>query len=225
MDVISFGNKIGTVELLAWLGSDALIAQTARVSTGAASKGDAADAKLIEYLVKNKHTSPLEFGEMMWEVTAPIYVSREWFRHRIGEYSEKSQRYAEVGDGDYAIPYLWRTQSKLNRQASEGPIEMTEDLIGMVKDAIDNCFSVYEKLIARGVAREQARVVLPLCTLTTFRVKYNVHSIMHFCALRTSSKAQPEIKAFADLIEADFAEKFPICHSAYLKHYKWGYES
>lgn len=226
MTVIFCNNdEIGSVELVMTMGTDSFIAESARMSTGAESKGPERDARLIEYLVKHNHTSPLEFGEMTFDVKCPIYVRGQWFRHRIGEFSEKSYRYTEA-EAAPEPPYIYRLQAESNRQMSHSalsPADATK-AAGLVFGAYKAAFSAYHDLLAMGVCREQARMVLPMATYTEFRWKANVHAIMHFCALRCSAHAQPEMQAFAHEVESQFKASFPITHGAYIKHYRGHYE-
>jgi thymidylate synthase (FAD) len=157
------------------------------------------DFKLIKYLLKHKHETPLESNCLVFLIKAPIFIARQHFRHRISSYSEISGRYVEVKD-EFYIPTKFRKQSPSNRQAS------IDDGIGCALEehskvvyskAMTDSFQHYQELLKAGVCREQARAVLPLATYTQYQWTCNLRSFLHFIKLRDHSGAQWEIACMA----------------------------
>ncbi|MCB0195247.1 MAG: FAD-dependent thymidylate synthase, partial [Anaerolineae bacterium] len=153
----------GWVELQDIMGDDIAIVNAARVSFLGESKGDEKDKKLLFYLLRHRHTSPFEQVEMKFRVRAPVLVWWQWARHRTWHYNAQSGRYTPFREDDFYVPTVWRKQSKDNKQASEGVIDPNEAdalTVEMLKH-FDEGFALYERALAAGVAREQARLFLP----------------------------------------------------------------
>jgi thymidylate synthase (FAD) len=187
---------ISSLELLRVSGSDIDVINAARVSYGkVATSFSERDRKLINYLVEHEHTSPFEHNQLSFRVKAPIFVARQWMRHRMNSYNEISYRYVKSAL-EFYIPPHWRWQDATNRQCSTGAFS-DEEALAAYKEALVTTTKVYEALLAAGVAREQARGVLPLCTYTEYIYTCNLHSFMHFLRLRLHAGAQQEIKAYA----------------------------
>lgn len=204
---------ISSVELVRVSGSDLDIVNAARVSFGKVSTEiTERDKKLIEYLIEHNHTSPLEHNQFSFRIKAPIFVVRQWMRHRMNSYNEISYRYVKA-PLEFYVPTQWRHQDKINRQASYGAFE-SDDLKAIYQHAIDQSVNAYEKLLEAGVAREIARGVLPTCTYTEFIFTCNLHSLMHFLKLRLHAGAQYEIQQFAlallQLAEPHFPAAFGV---------------
>ena len=203
------------VELFDFMGSDQTIADCARVSYGLENNGKPTD--LLDYLMENDHSSPFEMGELVVKATAPLYIADQWKRHRTFSYNQISLRYTEAKNESFFIPETLRIQSKTNKQGSNGAVD-NQDLCQLTMLAsIQNSFETYNILLANGVAREQARAVLPTATNTTFICKGNLKNWLHFIKLRQHETAQEEIRWFADKIADMIAEKFPVTYDAFKK--------
>ena len=203
------------VELFDFMGSDQKIADCARVSYGADNNGKSTD--LLYYLMENDHSSPFEMGELVVKATAPLYIADQWKRHRTFSYNQISLRYTEAKNESFFIPETLRIQSKTNKQGSNGAVD-NQDLCQLIMlGSIQNSFETYNILLANGVAREQARAVLPTATNTTFICKGNLKNWLHFIKLRQHETAQEEIRWFADKVADMIAEKFPVTYDAFKK--------
>ena len=189
-------DSISSIELIRVSGSDLDIVNAARVSYGKCTTSmNDKDRKLITYLLENRHTSPFEHNQLSFRVKAPIFVVRQWMRHRMNSYNEISYRYVKA-PLEFYIPHHWRHQDTLNRQGSVGQFDDIK-LFEQYKEALQISVQVYENLLSSGVAREIARGILPLCTYTEFIFTCNLHSLMHFLDLRLKDNAQYEIRVYA----------------------------
>ena len=198
---------------------DSAIVQAARVSYAQGLKDYDTDVKLINYLYKNKHTSPFEMVKFKFHVKAPIFIARQWFRHRMGNYNEISGRYTQLSDEMY-IPEKLSSQSKTNKQLSANDNLLKKDIkiSNIWSNTIINShlqFDNYNKLIEEGVSREIARINLPLSTFTEFYFSIDLHNLLNFIKLRNSENAQYEIKEYASAIEDIVTELCPITMKAY----------
>jgi len=206
---------ISSVELIRVSGSDIDVVNAARVSYGKVSKEITdRDIKLIEFLMKHEHTSPFEHNQLSFRIKAPIFVARQWFRHRMNSYNEISYRYVKVDMKEYYVPNVWRHQDKVNKQGSTGSFER-EDLKVKYQNAINATMKVYEELLVEGVCREQARLLLPMSIYTEFIFTCNLHSLMHFVRLRLSPEAQLEIRIYAEALLKLASEYFPVSLKAF----------
>lgn len=207
------------------ISGDQVIVNAARVSYLGESKGEEADKKLLFRLMRDEHTSPFEHVIFQFRVKAPIMVVRQWQRHRTWSYSEQSYRYTEAQDDEFYIPSAkeWRYQSKSNKQGSEGylPIAHEHGFDGIdcntqMENAMWGCLEVYSRMIEAGVAREQARLVLPAFALyTTFYATVDAHNLMHFLKLRLHPHAQYEIRVYAEAIWEMFKVFLPYTAQAF----------
>jgi thymidylate synthase (FAD) len=187
---------------------DAAIVQAARVSYGAGTKSVSDDRALIRYLMRHKHTTPFEMVEFKFHIRAPIFVARQWLRHRTASVNELSARYSIVPD-EYFMPDELRKQSVARGQGGEEPFgEGGPNLTAKQKASCDLAFHVYEELIAKGVSRELARTHLPQSTFTEFYWKINLHNLLHFLELRIEDHAQKEIR---DLAKQVYETIKPLC--------------
>lgn len=187
----------GFVELVDYMGSDLSIVEAARASVSGKSKGTEQDKKLLRYLFVNKHTSPFEMVEFKFLVKAPIFVARQWLRHRTWSYNEQSRRYTS-DDVEFYYPDSWRQQSSSNKQASTENSIDSERFIDMeYVNHIRNALDLYDLMLDNGVAREQARIVLPVSLYTTFYAKVDAHNLMHFLRLRLHEHTQKETREYA----------------------------
>jgi len=208
----------GFVRLVDLMGGDQGVVDAARVSYGGTSKGAEADRKLIAYLLKHSHLTPFEHALFKFHVRAPIFVARQWFRHRFAAYNEISFRYTEVKD-DFYMPGKWRGQDKKNKQGSSASTTLEQkSLNDMFKKQVDNALETYKKMIEMGVAREMARMVLPVNLYTEFYWTVNARSLMNFVALRADAHAQWEIQKYGEAMAAAFHENMPWTYEAFLRH-------
>ncbi len=192
----------GWVGLIDRLGTESTIVNAARVSFGKLKKTmEERDVALLEYLIDNRHTSPLEHLVFTFSVHCPLFVRGQWHRHRTWSYNEISRRYTEI-DMEFYAPVELRRQAENNRQASVA--DPAFDGSALKKEiAAHNRLSLafYEKLLAAGVCREQARGVLPQNMMVTFWGTVNLANLLHFLELRDSDHAQAEIREYAVAIK------------------------
>ena len=185
----------GFVALLASMGNDLTIVNAARVSLGKRKAVfDESDAKLLAYLLAHRHTTPFEHVTFQFHVKCPLFVARQWMRHRTWSYNEISRRYTSV-DLSVHHPTELRGQGATNRQASAGTADSA--LCDVYGKAVDAALATYEALVAAGVCREQARGVLPSAMYTEFYATVDLHNLLHFIDLREAPDAQPEIQVYA----------------------------
>lgn len=184
------------VRLVDHMGNDSSIVQAARVSYGDGTKSVNEDRQLIRYLMRHAHTTPFEMVDFKFHVKVPIFVARQWLRHRTASVNELSARYSVVRD-EYWTPDEYRKQSSVNKQCSEDGGFVDEDALKSQQHSCDLAFDVYEGLLERGVSRELARTHLPQSTMTEFYWKINLHNLFHFLHLRMDDHAQKEIRDLA----------------------------
>lgn len=194
-------NEQGLVQLIDSAGNDARIVQAARVSFGhdVMTTDPEKDKKLIRYLVKNDHTSPLEHVTFTFHVICPMFVARQWMRHRTWSYNEISARYTEVAM-DFYFPDEWREQSTSNKQASAGPIPspfIQDSLKVSYSEFLHRAEVMYNELLDAGVSREMARMVIPQAVMTRFYATVDLHNLLRFIQLRDHPHAQSEIREYA----------------------------
>lgn len=179
--------------------ADSAIVQSARVSYGQGTKMVSEDRGLVRYLMRHRHSTPFEMVEFKFHIAMPIFIARQWIRHRTANVNEYSARYSIVPDRFYR-PDLEsvRKQSKSNRQGGEGPIEAgtAEEFLKLLEGAEAN-YAKYLDLTERGVARELARAVLPVSVYTEWYWKCDLHNTLRFLSLRMESHAQQEIQDYA----------------------------
>lgn len=213
----------GYVRLVDHMGSDLSIVRSARVSYDAewrAGEDAGKDEKLIDYLVRNHHTSPLESVSFTFEVKAPIFVVRQWHRHRTWKYNEVSARYTELPE-EFYVPAVEQitTQHASNKQmrTQEQHPDAGRWRIDMTRQNF-SAFQVYQRAIADGVPRELARSVLPLATYTKMFATVDLHNLAHFLALRLHEHAQYEIRVYAAAILELIKPIVPVTLGALVKH-------
>ena len=200
---VSFGT-LGSIRLLDSMGDDFRVLDAARVSHGnsdSAERTYAGNLRLLKYLLKNHHTSPFEHVQFNFLVECPIFIARQWMRHRTWSFNEVSARYTEV-DERYYSPTAFRSQAEKNKQASGANLDDAEEAIaqGVYVDAMDTAFIYYKTLLDQGVAREMARMVLPVATITSFYASVDLHNLLKFIELRDHEHAQEEIRVYAQAI-------------------------
>lgn len=206
----------GYVRYIDHLGDDLRIVETARISYKSPSKGDDADKKLLFYLFKNRHTSPFEACNITFNIKMPIFCMRQFVRHRTIRLNEWSGRYSELAD-EFYTPQWWRLQDTKNKQGSvevSGLTDWHEENDRIAKECFRQCYSAYQALLERGVAKELARIVLPVALFTEIYCNVDVHNLMHFLNLRQDTHAQLEMREIADAMATVLQELFPWCVEA-----------
>lgn len=197
----------GFVQIVDYMGNDLSIVRAARVSFNAPPRLDGSDDKLIRYLMKNKHTSPFEAVTFTFEVKAPIFVLRQWHRHRTWSYNEVSARYTELPE-DFYIPKLENItrQDPKNKQARTGEQHVDAHIFAdRLTEHAEECFRLYKVALEDEIPRELARLFLPLNVYSRMFATVDLHNLFHFLRLRLNPHAQYEIRVYAqamlDLIE------------------------
>jgi len=225
-------HNAGFVGLVDTMGSDSAITQAARVSYGTGTKKVSDDRNLIRYLMRHRHTTPFEMCEVKFHIRLPIFIMRQWIRHRTASVNEYSARYSIMED-EFYIPehdYL-QFQSRDNKQGRCRPwmAEGMEDGFDyrekeLIRNGMDdiNTFSYkeYEKLLDINLTRELSRIVLPVSNYTEFYWKINLHNLFHFLHLRTDSHAQQEIQDYANAVLELAKPKFPVAFEAWENYVK-----
>ena len=224
----------GFVRVVDYMGNDSAIVQAARVSYGIGTKQVNQDAGLINYLLRHRHTTPFEMCEIKFHLKMPIFVARQWIRHRTANVNEYSARYS-VLDKEFYIPTAEQlaAQSSINHQGrSEEKLsdEEARRVIEILKGDSDQCYSHYEELMncsadgniidpaKKGIARELARMNLPINIYTQWYWKIDLHNLMHFLFLRADSHAQYEIRIFAQTMLDIVKRWVPITYEAFMDH-------
>ncbi|MCA8992253.1 MAG: FAD-dependent thymidylate synthase [Planctomycetaceae bacterium] len=209
----------GFVCLVDCMGDDSSVVQAARVSYGAGTKKVSDDRSLIRYLLRHRHTTPFEMAEVKFLVRVPMDCWRQWIRHRTANVNEYSTRYSVAIDSAQTTPTdEWRSQAETNRQGSGDalPTEAGAEFTESERAFQDSARALYQARLDAGVAREQARKDLPLCTYTEAYWKIDLHNLLHFLALRMDAHAQWEIRQYATTIGEQIVEKlFPTVWEAF----------
>jgi len=208
----------GFVRVVDTMGDDSAVVQAARVSYGAGTKSVSSDAALIDYLLRMWHTSPFEMCEIKLHIKLPLFIARQWVRHRTASISEQSARYSIMTD-DFYIPEHLYVQSKTNKQCSGNEIAPNEaELLTILRKQSESAVSTYTQLLDSGVSRETARIVLPLNMYTEWYWKIDVHNLLHFLRLRMAPDAQYEIREYAKIILGILQDWMPLTYSAFMKY-------
>ena len=212
----------GYVRLADYMGGDLSIVRAARVSYDAdwrAGESAKSDEHLIGYLMRNGHTSPFEAATLTFEVMAPIFVLRQWQRHRTQSYNEVSARYTELPNVFYAPEITQVTrQSTDNKQGRTGNVLLNAaELRDCIIAQNEMAFGLYHTLLASGLSRELARTVLPLGTYSRMFTTVNLHNLFRFLGLRTHEHAQYEIRVYAEAMVGLAAKVAPIATREWLK--------
>tara|TARA_R110002126_G_scaffold224915_1_gene369758 strand:+ start:5798 stop:6526 length:729 start_codon:yes stop_codon:yes gene_type:complete len=231
--IFLYGDGIGSVSLVDYMGSDITVVNSARVSFGVEKfELDRKDKRLINYLIKHRHTSTLEHNLVTFKFVVPLFVRSQHHRHRTWSYNEISRRYTDK-DLQFYLPKSFRTQHESNRQASneeilinppitlshrglplEGAYIETSDAVAAFKD---DAVSLYNLMLSKGVCREQARMVLPQNLYTEYYGTVNLNNLLKFIDLRTHEGAQWEIQKVAEACLGIAADLFPVTVNAYRK--------
>ncbi|PKL85970.1 MAG: thymidylate synthase (FAD) [Ignavibacteriae bacterium HGW-Ignavibacteriae-1] len=212
----------GFVRLVDVMGDDSSIVQAARVSYGKGTKTVHEDRGLIRYLMRHKHTTPFEMVEFKFHVKLPIFVARQWIRHRTANVNEYSGRYSEMKD-EFYLPSSEqiRTQSVINKQGRADetlPSEHTAEILDSTQAHYEASFELYQSLLEKGLTRELSRMVLPVANYTEWYWKIDLHNLFHFLKLRLDTHAQYEIRVYAEAMAELVKAIVPLAWEAY-EHY------
>jgi len=212
----------GFVRLVDYMGSDEAIVQAARVSYGKGTKKVRQDRGLIRYLLRHQHTSPFEMVEFKFHCKMPIFVARQWIRHRTANVNEYSLRYSKAV-GDFYLPEREniRFQSKLNRQGraeEDVPDELKQRVLDILDSNSKRTWKDYIDLEGQDIARELARINLPLNIYTEWYWKIDLNNLMHFLKLRLDTHAQFEIRIYAEAIAKIIKDIVPMTWEAFLDY-------
>jgi thymidylate synthase (FAD) len=210
----------GFVRLDGSMADDLSVVNGARVSF-AKRRTEMTDAEegLIRFLMRDRHGTPFEHNSFRFHIRCPIFVAREWFRHRIGSFNEFSMRYAKATD-DFYVPEAEDVRSQVGKPGAYSfePVdaELAERTRNDLREVYDHAYSTYEKLVEAGVARELARLAIPVGAYTEFYWTVNARALMNFVSLRNAETAQREIRRYAEAVETFFAQKMPVTHAAFV---------
>lgn len=222
----------GYVRYIDHMGTDERIVEAARISYKSPSKGEEQDKKLLSYLYKNKHTSPFEMCKVTLNIKMPIFVMRQYVRHRMQNLNEVSARYTELPN-EFYIPKSWRPQDSKNKQGSVVTKDWNPDIwVGEImgfseknvtattalKEHCERSYQLYEELINAGVAREMARMVLPINIYTEIYTTWDLKNLLHFIGLREDAHAQYEIQEYGRAVKQILQILYPWTMEAYEKY-------
>jgi thymidylate synthase (FAD) len=212
----------GFVRLDDAMAGDLSVVNGARVSFARhKAEMDESDEGLIRFLMRDRHGSPFEHNAFRFHVRAPLFVAREWFRHRVGSFNEFSMRYAKASD-EFYVPEPEDVRSQVGKPGAYSFETVDPELAEQTREELRAiyaaAFSTYNDLVERGVARELARLVMPMGAYTEFYWTVNARSLMNFVSLRAAESAQREIRHYAEAVERFFAEKMPVTHAAFVEN-------
>jgi len=227
----------GFVRVIDYMGDDAAVVQAARVSYGKGTKKVREDSGLIRYLMRHHHTTPFEMCEIKFHVKLPIFVARQWIRHRTANVNEYSARYS-ILDREFYIPapQMLAAQSRTNRQGRGDVLEGAEaaSVMRLLREDAERCYAHYREMLnedeagnildpaRNGLARELARMNLTLNTYTQWYWKIDLHNFMHFLSLRADAHAQYEIRAYGEAMLDILRRWVPATHEAFVEYRKEG---
>ncbi len=210
----------GFVRLVDYMGDDSAIVQAARVSYGEGTKTYREDRGLIRYLLRNKHTSPFEMVEFKFHVKLPIFIARQWIRHRTANVNEYSGRYSEMPE-EFFIPDMdqIRSQSDINKQGrSDEVLANASGIIKSMEQSQQSSYAEYKSYLDNGLARELARINLPLSSYTEWYWKIDLHNLLHFLRLRLDPHAQYEIRVYGEAIAEIIKPIVPLTYEAFVDY-------
>ncbi len=210
----------GFVRLDDAMASDLSVVNAARVSFARRKEAmDESDAGLVRFLLRERHGTPFEHNAFRFHVRAPIFVAREWMRHRVGSFNEFSLRYAKATD-DFYVPEALDVRSQVGKPGAYSfePVdpELAERTRDELRGVYEAAYEAYARLVDLGVARELARCVLPVGAYTEFYWTVNARSLMNFVSLRAAETAQREIRRYAVACERFLAERMPVTYAAFV---------
>jgi thymidylate synthase (FAD) len=209
----------GFVRLIDVMGDDDAIVQAARVSYGTGTKKVHEDRGLIRYLMRHLHTTPFEMVEFKFHIKLPIFVARQWIRHRTANVNEYSGRYSEMKD-EFYVPEAAqiRPQSVVNKQGRSDetlPPEQVESILSTLRGSQKRAYAEYEDMLSTGFARELARINLPVSNYTEWYWKIDLHNLFHFLKLRIDPHAQYEIRVYGEAMAAIVKQCVPLAWEAF----------
>lgn len=211
----------GFIRVVDYMGSDSAIVQAARVSYGKGTKQISQDEALIKYLMRHHHTTPFEMCEIKFHVKLPIFVARQWIRHRTANVNEYSARYS-ILDNEFYIPKPEQVakQSDNNKQGSGEAFDShtSKEIIDSLTNDSNLVYSHYDKFIQQGLAREIARTNLMLNYYTQFYWKIDLHNLLHFLKLRADKHAQYEIRVYAEVVLDIIKKWVPMAYGAFVEY-------
>jgi thymidylate synthase (FAD) len=212
----------GFVRLDDAMASDLSVVNGARVSFARhKTEMSEADEGLIRFLMRERHMTPFEHNAFRFHVRCPIFVAREWFRHRIGSFNEFSMRYARATD-DFYVPEADDVRTQVGKPGAYTFESVDEELAERTREELrevyEHAYATYERLVEAGVARELARLAIPVGAYTEFYWTVNARSLMNFISLRAAEAAQREIRRYAEAVERFFAEKMPVTYDAFVSN-------
>lgn len=207
----------GFVRLVDFMGGDLAVVQAARVSFGKSVNDDERDRKLVHFLLANHHETPFEHSVFKFHIKCPIFVARQWFRHRMASYNEISGRYTAMRE-EFHLPENLRTQKSRNYQYELLEPRTNDALKEKITAFYESSYALYQELLTSGVAKEHARLVLPLSLFTQFYWTVNARSLQNFLYLRLEEHAQMEIRQYANAIAEIYLEKMPWTYEAFHKY-------
>lgn len=210
----------GFVRLDEAMASDLSVVNAARVSFARRKdEMDDADCGLIRFLLRERHGTPFEHNAFRFHVRAPLFVAREWFRHRVGSFNEFSMRYARATD-EFYVPAPEDVRSQVGKPGAYSFEPVDAELAATAREELravyEAAYAAYERLVEQGVARELARAVMPVGAYTEFFWTVNARSLMNFVSLRASETAQREIRRYAEACERFLAEEMPVTYGAFV---------
>jgi len=228
----------GFIRVIDYMGDDSAVVQAARVSYGKGTKQTSQDKGLINYLMRHRHTTPFEMCDIKFHIKLPIFVARQWIRHRTASVNEYSARYSILGN-EFYLPARENlaSQSKTNRQGRSDnavPDAEADQVLQLLKNDANTCYDHYIKMMnedehgnvidenVMGITRELARMNLTLNYYTEWYWKTNLHNLLHFLALRADSHAQYEIRVYADAMLDIVKAWVPYVYEAFEEHRLYG---
>ena len=211
----------GFVRLDDAMATDLSVVNAARVSFARRKDAmDESDEGLIRFLMRDRHGTPFEHNSFRFHIRAPIFVTREWMRHRVGSFNEFSMRYAKATD-DFYVPEPEDVRSQVGKPGAYSfePVdaELAETAREALRDVYDHAYGTYERLVEAGVARELARSVIPVGAYTEFFWTVNARALMNFVSLRAAETAQREIRRYAEACERFLAEQMPVTYESFVQ--------
>jgi thymidylate synthase (FAD) len=210
----------GFVRLDDAMADDLSVVNGARVSFARRkTEMEPSDEGLIRFLMRERHGTPFEHNSFRFHIRCPIFVAREWFRHRIGSFNEFSMRYAKATD-DFYVPAPEDVRTQVGKPGAYTFETVEPELAESTRETLESvyrtAYAAYEELVEAGIAREIARCVLPVGAYTEFFWTVNARALMNFVSLRASETAQREIRRYADAVESFLAEKMPVTYEAFV---------
>jgi thymidylate synthase (FAD) len=210
----------GFVRLDDAMADDLSVVNGARVSFARRKEEmDESDEGLIRFLMRDRHGTPFEHNSFRFHIRCPIFVAREWMRHRVGSFNEFSLRYARATD-DFYVPAVEDVRSQVGKPGAYSFEPVSDEVAEMTREKLravyEHAYATYEELVELGVARELARCALPVGAYTEFYWTINARSLMNFLSLRNAETAQREIRRYAEACEVFLEQRMPVTHAAFV---------